>query len=81
MILLSRLMPCLLCLLLLTPGMGFAAASRLTLLPSALGGPRGQEMPLALRLQEPPEESESEPVRRWRPHGVFRVAAELGVGA
>ncbi|WP_375764883.1 hypothetical protein NR798_24505 [Archangium gephyra] len=67
MILLSRPMLCLLSLLLLAPGVGFAAAPL--------------ETPSALRWQESPEELESEPVRPSRPHGVFRVTAELGVGA
>ncbi|HYO73713.1 MAG TPA: hypothetical protein VEU33_47380 [Archangium sp.] len=79
---LSRPMLCLLSLLLLTPGVGFAAAPRVTLLPSSLEGLQGVETPHALRLlQESPEAPATGTARAWRPPGVLRVAAELGVGA
>jgi hypothetical protein len=78
--LLSRPMLCLLSLLLLTPGMSLAATPRSTLLPSTLGDPRGLETPHALRLLEEPAAATSAPAMRSRPHAVFRVAAELGVG-
>jgi hypothetical protein len=77
----SRPMLSLLSLLLLTPGMGFAATSRITLLPETVGGIRGQETPHALWLMESPEAPAIEAARPSRPHGVLRVAAELGVGA
>jgi hypothetical protein len=73
-------MLCLLSLLLLTPGMGLAATPRSTLLPSTVGGPRGLETPHALRLLEEPQAAGVAPARPPRPHAVFRVAAELGVG-
>lgn len=73
-------MTCLLSLLLLTPGVGFAADMRGTLVPPAVDGFRGQETAQALRLLESPEESGSEPEQPWRPHAAFRIAAELGAG-
>lgn len=79
---LSRPMLCLLSVLLLAPGVGFAATPGSTLLPSSMEGLRGQETPHALRLLESPEAAPgSEPARASRPHAVFRVAAELGLGA
>ncbi len=77
---LSRPMLCLLSLLLLTPSVGLAETSRSKLVPSLVGGLRGVESPHALRLLEEPAAATSAPAVRSRPHGVFRVAAELGVG-
>lgn len=73
-------MTCLLSLLLLMPGVGFAANLRGTLVPPAVDGLRGQETPHALRLLESPEDPEPELEQPWRPHAAFRIAAELGAG-
>jgi hypothetical protein len=60
---------------------GLAEPFRSKLVPSLGGGLQGVETPHALRLLEDPAAATSAPAVRSRPHGVFRVAAELGVGA